>query len=33
MHAEWWPLARLDELPLWTETVRIIREAAQMAAR
>jgi len=32
MHAEWWPLACLDELPLWTETVRIIREAAEMAA-
>ncbi|MBO6782270.1 MAG: NUDIX hydrolase [Alphaproteobacteria bacterium] len=30
-HAEWWPLARLDELALWTETVRIIREAADMA--
>jgi ADP-ribose pyrophosphatase YjhB (NUDIX family) len=27
-HAEWWPLDRLDELPLWSETVRIITEAA-----
>lgn len=26
-HAQWWPLDRLDELPLWSETVRIIREA------
>lgn len=33
MHAEWWPLDRLGELPLWTETVRIIREAAEMTAR
>lgn len=32
-HAEWWPLDRLDELALWTETVRIIREAADMAAQ
>ncbi len=29
-HAEWWPLARLDELPLWSETVRIITEAAAL---
>lgn len=29
-HAEWWPLDRLDELPLWSETVRIITEAAAM---
>ncbi len=33
MHAEWWPLERLHELSLWTETVRIIREAAEMASR
>jgi len=26
-HAEWWPLDRLGELPLWSETVRIITEA------
>lgn len=31
-HAEWWPLARLSELPLWTETVRIITGAAEIAA-
>jgi 8-oxo-dGTP diphosphatase len=31
-HAEWWPLSRLDELSLWTETVRIITEAAALAA-
>lgn len=31
-HAEWWPLNRLDELSLWTETVRIITEAATLAA-
>jgi 8-oxo-dGTP diphosphatase len=31
-HAEWWPLDRLDELSLWTETVRIISEAAALAA-
>ena len=30
-HAEWWPLDRLDELSLWTETVRIITEAAALA--
>lgn len=30
-HAEWWPLDRIAELGLWTETVRIIREAAAMA--
>ena len=29
-HAEWWPLDRLDELPLWSETVRIISEAAAL---
>lgn len=29
-HAEWWPLARLGELPLWSETVRIITEAVAM---
>lgn len=32
-HAEWWPLDRLDELDLWTETVRIITEAAALSAR
>jgi 8-oxo-dGTP diphosphatase len=31
-HAEWWPLNRIDELSLWAETVRIIREAAAIAA-
>lgn len=31
-HAEWWPLDRLDELSLWTETVRIITEAASLAS-
>jgi 8-oxo-dGTP diphosphatase len=31
-HAEWWPLNRIDELGLWTETIRIIREAAILAA-
>jgi 8-oxo-dGTP diphosphatase len=31
-HAEWWPLERIGELDLWTETVRIIREAAAMAS-
>lgn len=31
-HAEWWPLDRLDELSLWSETVRIITEAAALAA-
>lgn len=30
-HAEWWPLDRLDELSLWSETVRIITEAATLA--
>jgi 8-oxo-dGTP diphosphatase len=30
-HAEWWPLDRLDELSLWSETVRIITEAAALA--
>lgn len=30
-HAEWWPLDRLDELELWTETVRVIRAAAELA--
>ncbi len=29
-HAKWWPLARLGELPLWSETVRIITEAAAL---
>jgi len=29
-HAQWWPLDRLDELPLWSETVRIITEAVAM---
>jgi 8-oxo-dGTP diphosphatase len=29
--AAWWPLDRLDELSLWTETIRIITEAAAMA--
>ena len=29
-HAEWWPLDRLGELPLWSETVRIITEAAAL---
>ena len=29
-HAEWWPLARLGELELWSETVRIITEAAAL---
>jgi 8-oxo-dGTP diphosphatase len=31
-HAEWWPLNRIDELSLWAETVRIIHEAAAIAA-
>lgn len=31
-HAEWWPLDRIDELSLWSETVRIITEAAAIAA-
>ncbi|MBT3930419.1 MAG: NUDIX hydrolase [Rhodospirillaceae bacterium] len=31
-HAEWWPLDRIDELSLWSETVRIITEAAALAA-
>lgn len=31
-HAEWWPLDRLEELSLWSETVRIITEAAALAA-
>lgn len=30
-HAEWWPLDRLDELELWTETVRVIKEAVALA--
>jgi hypothetical protein len=30
-HAEWWPLDRLEELELWTETVRVIHEAADLA--
>lgn len=30
-HAEWWPLERIAELDLWTETVRIINEAAVIA--
>ena len=30
-HAEWWPLERIGELELWTETIRIIHEAAAMA--
>ena len=30
-HAEWWPLDRLEELSLWSETVRIITEAAALA--
>lgn len=29
-HAEFWPLDRLSELPLWSETVRIITEAAAL---
>lgn len=29
-HAEWWPLDRLGDLPLWSETVRIITEAAAL---
>ncbi len=29
-HAEWWPLDRLGELPLWSETVRIITEAVAL---
>jgi ADP-ribose pyrophosphatase YjhB (NUDIX family) len=29
-HAQWWPLARLNELPLWSETVRIIAEAVAL---
>jgi 8-oxo-dGTP diphosphatase len=29
-HAEFWPLHRLGELPLWSETVRIIAEAAAL---
>ena len=29
-HAEWWPLARLGELELWSETVRIITGAAAL---
>jgi len=29
-HAQWWPLDRLDELPLWSETMRIITEAVAM---
>ena len=32
-HAEWWPLTRLGELPLWSETVRIITEAAALRDR
>lgn len=32
-HAEWWPLDRLGELPLWSETVRIITEAVVMRDR
>jgi 8-oxo-dGTP pyrophosphatase MutT (NUDIX family) len=32
-HAEWWPLDRIDELSLWSETVRIITEAAALARR
>jgi 8-oxo-dGTP diphosphatase len=31
-HAEWWPLDRIDELSLWSETIRIITEAATLAA-
>ena len=31
-HAEWWPLDQLDELCLWTETVRVITEAAALVA-
>jgi 8-oxo-dGTP diphosphatase len=31
-HAEWWPLHRLDELDLWTETIRVIRAAAELAS-
>ncbi len=31
-HAEWWPLDRIGELSLWSETVRIITEAAALAA-
>ena len=30
-HAEWWPLDRIDELSLWSETIRIITEAAALA--
>ncbi len=30
MHAEFVPLAVIDELGLWSETLRIIREAARM---
>jgi len=30
-HVEWWPLDRLEELSLWSETVRIITEAATLA--
>lgn len=30
--ATWWPLDRLDELSLWTETMRTITEAAALAA-
>jgi 8-oxo-dGTP diphosphatase len=30
-HAEWWPLERLHELELWTETVRVIQEAVALA--
>lgn len=32
-HAEWWSLDRLDELPLWSETIRIITEAAALRDR
>ena len=29
-HAEWTPLAGIDTLGLWSETIRIIREAEKM---
>ena len=31
-HTEWWPLDRIDELSLWSETIRIITEAAALAS-
>ncbi|MEP4378594.1 MAG: NUDIX hydrolase [Alphaproteobacteria bacterium] len=31
-HAEWWPLDRIGELSLWSETVRIIMQAATLVS-